>query len=53
MLLVALKVPLLAFVTATSDASKPVTGSENVNVNVIAAKLVGPIAGLDVIATVG
>ena len=39
--------------TVTSVASKPVTSSENVNVRVMAELLVGPVAGVDVIATVG
>jgi hypothetical protein len=45
--------PAVAFVKDTSDAVNPVTPSEKVNVSVIAELLVGPEAGLDVIATVG
>ena len=51
--LVAVNVPAVAFVRDTSDAVNPVTASEKVNVKVIAELLVGPEAGLDVIATVG
>jgi hypothetical protein len=37
----------------TSEAVNPVTPSEKVNVSVMAALLVGPEAGVEVIATVG
>jgi hypothetical protein len=46
-------VPAVALVSTTSEAVNPVTASEKVNVKVIAELLVGPEAGLDVIATVG
>ena len=52
-MLIAVNVPLVAFVTETSVASKPVTASENVNVRVIAELLVEPGPRLDVMATVG
>ena len=48
-----MNMPAVAFVNVTSEAVNPVTASENVNVKVIAELLVGPLAGLDVIATVG
>ena len=48
-----MNVPAMAFVSTTSEAVNPDTSSENVNVSVIAALLVGPDAGLDVTATVG
>ena len=51
--LAAVNTPLLAFVTATSLASNPVTASENANVKVIDALLVGPGSRLEVTATVG
>ena len=51
--LVAVNVPAVAFVNDTSEAVNPVTASEKVNVRVIAEMLVGPLAGLDVMATVG
>ena len=49
----AVNVPLVAFVTATSVASKPVTASEKVNVSKILELFVGPGSRLDVMATVG
>jgi hypothetical protein len=51
--LVAVNVPAVALVSATSEALNPVTPSEKVNVRVIAELLVGPEAGVDVTATVG
>jgi hypothetical protein len=51
--LIAVNVPAVALVSATSEAVNPVTPSEKVNVKVMAELLVGPDAGDEVIARVG